>query len=829
MNEITTGPSNLLTVAPAGNLGGASMGQGVVRGVIPNWRPGATPNLAISQVSPTTLAQANDTFERQVTVAGLSEPVRVTFGPDTIGAQVTRGVVGSGGALLLICIWGRGPVNAISSITMNNAALPTGVTATNYLGTTSQTVDGSLVAAFALLGITHTDALPGIAYSVISFPVGTDIGDIRATINGVPLYDLRNGAHVLATPSTWTYADGPALALAQAIYNPTYGLGATISDWSTVSAVANANDALVGGEKKRILGITMDRRLPAEQWIDILRAHAGCYVLRQGSGYKLVPDAIATSVRTFTNDDIIKGTLKWRLNGLSEQSNVVQVAYTNTSTTPWSTAYVSYPNNGQPTVSTEALRLTRLDLSGVQRYSQAERECIEYGNHNNLESLNISFETFADAIALEAGQVYTVNDSGLFAGITLRCVRVVMVKAGRYRIEGKKYDPAAFSSIANAAPTSGNTTLPTPANPPTVGTVTLTEEIVTVPTGALPLSKIRGTWAALSTYPFLAGYRVMVTDPAGVTVDMQDVSTAVYVSPPLNAFTTYTVNVYARSSSAVSATASTATITLTSTGTGALAAVWSQAITAAGWAYNNAEAFKLWPGDTTLRIRSIATREEVETIVYPGATQSTPGLATQTLDAGTSSLDLFDTSVATATSPIYDLTVSRSAVFALLNLAKWIALYDNKATCTIYANNSPTLTGAIALNGWSATAIGRYVRVVIASKYTSLIFGATNFSLWQVEFDQASIAALMPTVTDTVTATSSASGALTVSLPRRYITVTGVQITSLSSTQANPSYSNLVLSETVLASNTLDLHCYDASNARVAVSCSIQITGVAAL
>lgn len=100
---------------------------------------------------------------------------------------------------------------------------------------------------------------------------------------------------------------------------------------------------------------------------------------------------------------------------------------------------------------------------------------------------------------------------------------------------------------------------------------------------------------------------------------------------------------------------------------------------------------------------------------------------------------------------------------------------------------------------------------------------------WQIEFDQAFIAALMPTVTDTVPATSSASGAVVVSLPRTYVTVMGIQITAQSSTQANPSYSNLTLSETVLADNTLQLHCYDAANARVAVPCSIQITGVAAL
>lgn len=87
----------------------------------------------------------------------------------------------------------------------------------------------------------------------------------------------------------------------------------------------------------------------------------------------------------------------------------------------------------------------------------------------------------------------------------------------------------------------------------------------------------------------------------------------------------------------------------------------------------------------------------------------------------------------------------------------------------------------------------------------------------------------MPTVTDAIPATSSASAGVVVQLPRKYITITNVQITAESGTQANPSYSNLTVSETVLEDNKLTLHCYDASNARIAVPCSIQVTGVEAV
>jgi hypothetical protein len=99
---------------------------------------------------------------------------------------------------------------------------------------------------------------------------------------------------------------------------------------------------------------------------------------------------------------------------------------------------------------------------------------------------------------------------------------------------------------------------------------------------------------------------------------------------------------------------------------------------------------------------------------------------------------------------------------------------------------------------------------------------------WAIEFVNASLAMMMPTVTDNVPASSSASGSVTVQLPRRYISITSVQVTAQSATQANPSYSNVLTSESTLSGNTLQLDVYDQTNARLAVPCSITVTGVAA-
>lgn len=789
--------------------------------VIPNWINVSSP---ISATSRETLDQAFDTFERQINVAALAEPCRVTYGMDRLGAQIAT-VLNYGTSIVAVLIWGRGEVQSVASFTISNATPPGTVLATHYTGTTGQAVDAKLVSAYSAISITHTDTLAGIAYSVIELQPGADIGDMHAIVQGRKIYDPRDGTQTLGTPSTYKYSDNPALALADAITNTTYGWGKAI-DWTSVTAAANACDAVVSGEKKRIIGITLDTRQSAEEWVDILRAHAGCYVVPSPSGYKLVPDATASSVRTFAKADIVKGSLQWAMKPTEQQPNVIEISYTDTSAYPWTTRKAVYPANGIPPGS-EELRLSRRNMPGVQRYSQALREAIEMFNHSRLEALQHRFTTFADALAQEPGDVITINDGGLTAGITFRMLSRTMSKKGLFEIAAQKYDPAAFDSSAAATPTTGNTTLPSAGSPPTVGTVTLTEEYVTQPTGAMPLSRIRGTWTALSTWPFIAGYRIIVKNVAGTTVDDQSIVGNVYVSPPLPALTTYTVDVYARSSIARSSTASSASIALTGTGIESLATVASQAITTSGgWFIDGPEQYQLYPGDANMRLRMDFSTDMAS--VYTGSDMSTPGRASMLLDAlksaaiGTS---IYSWSV---TSPTYDLGAERTGVIAILNVQDWAALYAAGMTCTIYARNAANTITSTTTGYRALVTSARYVYFRIDSISEKAGPTTRYYYNWAIEFVNASLAMMMPTVTDNIAATSSASASVTVQLPRRYISITAVQVTAQSGTQANPSYSNVLTSETTLSGNTLQLDVYDQTNARLAVPCSITVTGVAA-
>lgn len=792
--------------------------------VIVDWTPPAS---TITNTPRETLDKVNDTFERQLTVAARTDVCRVTYGTDRIGAQISTAIAYGASSVLLVCLWGRGDIQALSSLTIDNITPSATVVATNYLGTTAQTVDAKLVSAFGALGITHTDALTGIAYTVLELQPGADIGDVNITVQGRKIYDPRDGTQTLGIPSTYKYSDNPALALADLITNTTYGLGAAI-DWATVTTAANACDALVSGEKKRLIGLTLDDRKSAEEWIDVIRAHAGCWVVRSGSVYKLVPDAIASSVMTFNKADIIKGTNKWSMVDTDNAPNVVEITYTNTSVIPWTTATAVYPANGVPP-SGEDLRLSRRAYPGVQRYSQALREAIEFFNQSRLCSLTEEWGCYTPALTIEPGDVITLNNGGLSGGIQYRALSKPMLRKGRFTIKGRKYDPAAFDSSAVAAPSSANTTLPSAGTPPTVASLTLTEEAVSVAAGALPLSKIRATWPGVS-YPFFLGYKVVIKNAAGVTVDEGTTTGTSYLSAALNAFATYTVTVQVYSSIAIGATMS-GTITLVSLGIEALATVWSQAFTSsAGWTFNNVEAYKLWPGDTSLRIRTLGTIEQREAFTYPAATQATNQFGAPSSDQS-QILDFFYTTQSalsigarpSAVSPVFDIGASRSAVFAIYNITKWLALFTpSHARAIVFTADNPSMTGATGVDYWKSSATGRYVQIKFDSQWSSPL---GYWRAWAFEFDPGGIAALMPTVTDTLSATSSAGGGVTVTLPRKYITVTSVQITAESVSQANPSYSNLTLSETL--DNTLVLHCYDNTNARIAVPCSISITGVA--
>ncbi len=509
---------------------------------------------------------ASGAADRQATVSADRAPLRIVYGRDRIGAQVAC-VIDYAGDLVLACVWGKGPVEQIESVTLDDKALPAGITVTHYTGTTSQTADPTLVAAFAAKGKTYSDTLANVAYSVFRIPAGAASGwpNLAAIVKGRKLYDPRKdstnggtGTHRLATPSTWEYSDNPTLALADFIGSTVYGWGKTLG-WPSVITCANFNDTLVGGtEKQRLIGLTIGEVRATRDWIEALRAYASVLLAREGNTIRLVADTTAASVYSFlhASGHFIDGSLRPRKRGRRNIPTVVTVRYTDTGALPWRDAEAVAKAAGVD-AGTTPRREQFIALPGITRYSQAYREALERLNKLALQDLECEWQTFDEALKIQVGDVVSITHPLGFSAKQLRVLRADLVDAGRWRIAAEEYDPAAYSTVVVSAPTYPDTDLPSPANPPTITGLTLSEELYQLQDGSLA-SRIRATWTR-PVYPFTAGYWVELKNGSTV-IFAGRVEDLVFVSPPVQELVTYGVYVSAITSIGVRGAAATGNI-----------------------------------------------------------------------------------------------------------------------------------------------------------------------------------------------------------------------------------------------------------------------------
>lgn len=398
---------------------------------------------------------------RQLAAAGSMSVVPLVYGEDRIGGLILNVLASAAGPATIVvqCLWAFAST-AVSAVNLNGAALPAGSTETHYLG--AQTAaDPDVVAAFAAQGITYTDTLAGYAYSVFKVPGASIGGELQftATIQGRALYDPRldstnggTGSHRLATPSTWQYSDNPSLATADLLKSTVYGPGETLL-WSSVATAANANDQIVGGQPRRIIGLAFIEPAPTYDVSEVLRAYAGLLPFgRTNDGaIKFLPDVDAAPVATYTHaaGDIISIS-PLSVRDLGNSPTVVEVIYTDKSKVPWqdASAYAELPGAG----TTKPYRLSQVRLPGIKRYSQANREAIERLNKLNLQDLSVTVEVSDTGIKHDRGDIVTVAHPIGISAKRFRIADIAMSSYGRWRLSLNEHDPASYSdSVATSA------------------------------------------------------------------------------------------------------------------------------------------------------------------------------------------------------------------------------------------------------------------------------------------------------------------------------------------------------------------------------------------
>jgi len=174
--------------------------------------------------------------------------------------------------------------------------LNSGAKVTSYIGTATQTVDGDLSTAVP----NYNDPNPFLAYVVVKAPQDSTSGfpKVEAIIKGLKVYDPRldstqttlvpagSGSHRANDSTTWAYSDNPALAFADFA---TQQVGWPIA-WQGVVDVANDADTMIGGEKRRELGLALVRPSKAEQWTKAWRIYMSAFIAWEGNELRLIPD-----------------------------------------------------------------------------------------------------------------------------------------------------------------------------------------------------------------------------------------------------------------------------------------------------------------------------------------------------------------------------------------------------------------------------------------------------------------------------------------------------------------------------------------------------------
>lgn len=280
---------------------------------------------------------------------------------------------------------------------------------------------------------------------------------------------------------------------------------------------------------------------------------------------------IGASSFSFTAANIARLTSAKR--GLMQSPTVVEVDYTDTSATPWRTdtaadlMFVPGVYDSPPTVP---FRRTRVNKPGLFRKSEATRYGIELLNSAQLDDLSVSFQAFDVALKLQAGDLIDVtHPSGIDAKI-MRITAIEPAGPGRWNIAAAEHDDAKYSTVVVSGPSSGDTTLDSPLNPPTVTGLALRELNPQVATGDY-ISQIQATWTDASppagSYPFVLLYRVDVFDGENlvetgtVQRSADPLTPPVYVTGALPENRIYTVDVYTISTMSVPSAPAEATIT----------------------------------------------------------------------------------------------------------------------------------------------------------------------------------------------------------------------------------------------------------------------------
>lgn len=462
-------------------------------------------------------------------IAAEGEVIPEIFGTARVAARLATATVYNG-ELYMLVVWCGGPVAGVVKV-LNGDVEIAGAKMQHHLGGTPQTADSWMVAAIA----GYSDTLDGICYSVIKFGQTDSINPrLIAEIQGHnDIYDPRG------TPSTG-YSDNPSLCLAYIIDNYT----TSTVNWTSVATCADANDEVLTGSKRRVIGLALETAASIKDVEALFREYSGCFV-QWSEPVNLIPNRPRAVDHTFGANKIKSINLKKR--GMDALPNRVTVRYTDTSATEWKQAQATVSD----IVAGAEIRAQIVDEPGIKDHAQATRQATERLNYYRLIDLDASIDVFDEGLEVVAGDVISVTHPYGLANKELRVLSAVATDAGRWKLVTEEYNSLLFSDAVVSKGSASDTNLPMPGIPSAPTSLVLGEVVYSLQAKAYG-SKLRISWTA-STNPYVSEYRVSVTLSSAVIYETTvDSSRTTVDTPALKESETYTVSVYAISPYGVS-------------------------------------------------------------------------------------------------------------------------------------------------------------------------------------------------------------------------------------------------------------------------------------
>jgi hypothetical protein len=267
---------------------------------IPTW----VPPLDTGQPSASELEDLGRSIK--ATVTARHSVIPIVYGRDRLfGSVIVVTVDETGGYLYVAYSFGEGEIEGyetlfVDGVDVNDATTGflthIGAAVELYTGTAAQTASPFLSTALA----GYTDTLPNVAYVVLRVPVNSTSGFPRceAIVQGKKIYDPRldttrtdispvgSGAHRENDPATWEFSQNPAICFRDVL------LSHTAWDFFDQGIVdlADYNDELVDGVKRREIGLTLAKPNTVEKWMKGFRTYMGAFLGWEAGKVRVIPN-----------------------------------------------------------------------------------------------------------------------------------------------------------------------------------------------------------------------------------------------------------------------------------------------------------------------------------------------------------------------------------------------------------------------------------------------------------------------------------------------------------------------------------------------------------